>query len=104
MRVREMGAGGRGVATARDAKVQDWSSLAIRGSLQISGARALTCWEATAKDEAVSRARRAMPLPAALRSAAMFSHPRPEHAKDCDVGGRAKTKKVKSGFTDSFEK
>lgn len=68
-------------------------------------ARALTCWEATAKDEAVSRARRAMPLPAALRSAAMFSHPRPaEHAKDCDVGGRTKTKKVKSGFTDSFEK
>jgi hypothetical protein len=45
-------------------------------------------------------------LPAALRSAAMFSHPRPaEHAKDCDdVGGRTKTKKVKSGFTDSFEK
>ena len=37
-------------------------------------ARALTCWEATAKEEAVSRARRAMPLPAALRSAAMFSH------------------------------
>jgi hypothetical protein len=46
-----------------------------------------------------------MPLPAALRSAAMFSHPHPaEHAKDCDVGGRTKTKKVKSGFTDSFEK
>ena len=73
--------------------------------LKSRAARALTCWEATAKEEAVSRARRAMPLPAALRSAAMFSHPRPaEHAKDCDVGGRTKTKKVKSGFTDSFEK